>query len=101
MTYFRLTVAAVALFALTWAGAWLYQRGYRAAEADAARAVAALNAELDAVAEDAANAERARLAAERDRDQLMERLDAEAASDPLAGSGGLSRDSLVRLDTIR
>lgn len=101
MTYFRATVAAVALFLLSWAGVWTYQRGYDAAEAKHLEAVAALNAELDAVTEDAANAEAARLAAERERDAAMERLDAEAIADPLAGGAGLSPDSLRRLDTIR
>lgn len=101
MTYFRLTAAAVALFILSWAGVWTYQRGYDAAEAKHREAVTALNAELDAVTEDAANAEAARLAAERERDAAMERLDAEAITDPLADGAGLSLGSLQRLDTIR
>lgn len=97
MTYLRAAVIAVALFALWWA----YWLGYDAAEAKHLAAVAALNAELDAVTEDAANAERDRLAAERERDEAMERLDAEAIADPLAGGAGLSLGSLRRLDTIR
>lgn len=97
MTYFRAAVIAVALFALWWA----YRLGHDAAEAKHLAAVAALNAELDAVTEDAANAEAARLAAERERDTAMERLDAEAIADPLADGAGLSLGSLRRLDTIR
>lgn len=97
MIYLRAIMVAAGLFALYTA----HSMGVKHEAARNAASVAALNAELDAVTDDAANAEAARLAAERARDELMEALDAQAVNDPMANGDGLSPSSLRRLDAIR
>lgn len=78
-----------------------YNAGKRAAERQADAATAKISERL-AEAEARSDAEEVkRLHAERERDELARRLDAEAAIDPRASDAGLSHDSLLRLDTIR
>ena len=89
---------AVALAgAVWWHGA---QWGESRAEARYERAVAALNARLGEVSRDAALAEAARLAIERQRNDLLNELDRAGRDDPDAERRALGADSVRRINSI-
>lgn len=89
-----------ALAALFTGAVWLHGQGVGAdrAEARHARALSALQAEYDAISEDARRAEAARLQMERERDALELELAEQAAADADAGRRALGSPSVLRID---
>lgn len=77
-----------------------YSWGKSVAEAQHQKAIDKLNAELADVGNDVITQEVKRLHAERERDELLENLDAEAAASPNASRPALDVDSVRRLNRL-
>lgn len=89
-----------ALGAAVLGAVWLHGQGVGAdrAESRHLRALAALQAEYDAISEDASRAEAARLQSERERDALQRELEEQATADADAGRRALGAPSVLRID---
>ena len=90
--------AAVAIAGAVWTHG--YTTGRDSADARHEASVRALNARLGEVSRDAALAEAARLAMERQRNDLLADLDAAGRDDPDAGRRALGADSVRRINSI-
>jgi len=89
-------IAVLAVLAVVFGAGWHY--GAASEEAQQAAERARIERRLATVADDASEAEAARLAAERDRDILAEELENAARADPDANRPALGIDSVRRLD---